>query len=286
MTPLAHLIAKQLTEPLSKRAPVIREHSSLMTRKMHDMHCFEATAVFPLLEDLNANFKRLSKSEIDTVSDDLVGRFAFLPAPKTWLEWRINGCSWRVAILLIERSCELIADATLVVGNYEEKDAVFIDIGYVSLDSADVYYNGAPFIVPPEWKHHPADKMALSFLSIAQMILVCINSPKIVGRRQHMPHRGLEKELTRSMGAGRFPLHGWTEILLDVTKPPEIDDGEPHEAHLTGRRALHFCRKHIRIRGGRLEYVRAHWRGDAALGMKQSRYKLAASGTRTNKAID
>lgn len=91
-----------------------------------------------------------------------------------------------------------------------------------------------------------------------------------------MPHRKVERELTKAFGLGKFPLRAWTELRLTVAKPAEIDDGESHEAHLTGRRALHFCRKHIRIRNGKLEYVSAHWRGDPALGIKQTRYKLRA----------
>jgi hypothetical protein len=95
-----------------------------------------------------------------------------------------------------------------------------------------------------------------------------INSPKVIGRRQFMPHKVLVKNFT----GGSFPLHAWTEIRLEVSKPPEIDDGGPHEARLTGRRALHFCRAHLRIRYGQLEYVSPHWRGDPSVGIKQSRY--------------
>jgi hypothetical protein len=75
---------------------------------------------------------------------------------------------------------------------------------------------------------------------------------------------------------GTFPLRAWTEIVLEVTPPSEAGALDPGEAHLTGRRALHFCRQHLRIRGGRLELVKAHWRGDAAIGIKQSRYRVAA----------
>ena len=108
----------------------------------------------------------------------------------------------------------------------------------------------------------------------AQLAMILINSPHIIGRRKHMPHAGLERQLTRGLAGGKFPLHAWTEINLQVAKPVEIDDGEPHEAHLTGRRALHFVRKHIRIRLGQLEYVSAHWRGDPSIGIKRSRYTV------------
>ena len=113
-----------------------------------------------------------------------------------------------------------------------------------------------------------------ALMAYAELAMILINSPHIIGRRQHMPHAGLERQLTRGLAGGKFPLHAWTEIKLQVAKPVEIDDGEPHEAHLTGRRALHFVRKHIRIRLGQLEYVSAHWRGDPSIGIKRSRYTV------------
>jgi hypothetical protein len=101
-----------------------------------------------------------------------------------------------------------------------------------------------------------------------------INTPKIIMRQQHMPHRGLQRDLIKAGKVnGKYPLHAWTEILLRV-RPPEVSEGD-HEAHLTGARALHFVRKHIRIRLGKLEYVSAHWRGDASIGIKRSRYRVA-----------
>ncbi|QPF81665.1 hypothetical protein IC762_17725 [Bradyrhizobium genosp. L] len=105
-------------------------------------------------------------------------------------------------------------------------------------------------------------------------LLAMINTPRIIGRCQHMPHAGLARDLRKRFGAGRFPLRAWTEIQLKVT-PPEQGEGEA-EAHLTGARALHFCRAHLRVRLGRLELVSSHWRGDPALGIKQSKYRLVS----------
>jgi hypothetical protein len=117
---------------------------------------------------------------------------------------------------------------------------------------------------------HPDKELArLQALSL-YAYLVMINSPRVIGRRQHPPHKVLQK----GFAGGHFPLHAWTEIKLEVTKPTLIDDGEPHQARLTGLRALHFCRAHVRIKNGKLEYVTAHWRGDASIGIKRSRYAV------------
>lgn len=122
----------------------------------------------------------------------------------------------------------------------------------------------------PRW----ALDYAKNWSGLLLCLLAMINTPRIVGRRQHMPHRGLEKDLLRARPVvGKFPLHAWTEIKLEVS-PPRIENSDVHEAHLTGARALHFCRAHLRIRNGYLEIVRAHWRGDASLGIKQSRYSV------------
>jgi hypothetical protein len=105
--------------------------------------------------------------------------------------------------------------------------------------------------------------------------LALINSPRIIGRRQHMPHERVEREKLKALGLiGKFPLHAWTEIILKVA-PPDERTGEPaSEAHLVGEKCLHFVRTFLRVRMGQLEYVESHWRGNPALGMKRSRYRL------------
>jgi hypothetical protein len=122
-------------------------------------------------------------------------------------------------------------------------------------------------------------EMASLLLKTAHLALVVINSPRIVLQQTSTPHRGLAKQITREKALDGFELRDWTEIRLQVTKPRYIDDGEPHEDVITGKRALHFCRPHIRIcSSGKLTYVREHWRGDPAIGVTQSRYAGATSG--------
>ena len=104
--------------------------------------------------------------------------------------------------------------------------------------------------------------------------LALINTPRVIGRKQHMPHAGLQKKMAAARGmVGKFPLRGWTELTLAVS-PPAVD-GQEHEVRLTGGKALHFCRAHLRIRLGQVELVKPHWRGDPALGIKQTRYRVA-----------
>lgn len=117
-----------------------------------------------------------------------------------------------------------------------------------------------------------------NLLIAATAFLICINSPKIIGRRMHAPHRGLEKQLLkqRPQIMGQHPLKVWTEVKLEVAAPREATPGDGGEVHFTGDRALHWVRAFTRIRFGRLELVKAHQRGNAHLGIKQTRYRVTA----------
>lgn len=257
MTPLAHRIAKQLTLPLAQRT--FRDDASLL-RRLDDIHCFECTEVMDLADTFVMSFG--SGASIDE-------RTSFLPAPKTWLEVKVG--AGRVGWLLEAADDAETCTVTMAVGNERTGSFAAKRVGNLALGTlrqSDLLEH-IDTRVNDEWVGGGAWAM-LGFLAI-------INTPRIIGRRQHMPHRGLERQLTRALGVqGRFPLNAWTEIKLQVAPPKDMSGEGSTEAHLTGQRALHFCRSHLRIRLGRLEVVRSHWRGDASLGIRQSRYRLAA----------
>lgn len=239
--------------PIKRRT--FEDRAGLLQR-MHDVHCFEVSEVMGLARELK---KHLPRHGVDE-------RSTFLPAPKTWLEWVTNG-STRYGVLLEEK-----ADGKVTVtGAGSHGDGASWRTGQV----LDLNYRpkmGARSIAAIESlaELKESDEELLALIAI-------INTPRVIGRRQHMPHRGLERRLTQALGVqGKFPLNAWTEIKLQVAPPKDMSGEGTTEAHLTGQRALHFCRSHLRIRLGRLEVVRSHWRGDASLGIRQSRYKLAA----------
>jgi hypothetical protein len=266
MTPLAQRIVRELTLPKSKRRMLDR--CGLLS-KMEDIHCFEVSEVVDAAFALVLGDAHRSTSErIQTVEKET----GFLPAPNTWIEWLEgpaaleagNDPTARTGILMMEQPhhddilCMVAyGDSKLLKSmtqpfrfTFEHTD---LRVKTVLPKVIEEYYRG--------WRTTIAGVLAM------------INTPRIIGRRQHMPHRGLERELAKSRGmVGRFPLHAWTEIKLEVGVPRV--DSEEHEAHFTGRKALHFCRAHLRIKQGRIELVSAHWRGDPALGIKQSRYKV------------
>lgn len=293
MTPLASRLAKQLVVPKRKRW-LTDEGCTLVRQHLDDTHCFEVTAAVELERELRDTVQKQGAQD----GSQFIGQYVFLPAPKTWIEY-FHPQLGRHAFSLIETPTD---DATAAFATWFIDDAIN-PLGWISLVSDD--YRVAAWPDDPMRRFRlslPTDRaaetvvcdliellarshgdgsqssgvglLAQYLMSCIHMFLIVINTPRIVGRKQHMPNRNLERKLMQKLSAGKFPLHAWTEIKLEIAKPPEIDDGEPHEAHLTGRRALHFCRKHIRIRNGKLEYVRAHWRGDPAIGIKRSRYVL------------
>lgn len=279
MTPLAQKIVNERTLPLKDRT--FRDQCNLLAA-MDDVHCFEVTAVCDTADALTQSFYDQAK-KAGRMSDKL----AFLPAPRTWLEYSFteDGHLCREGVLICHAPSVCQEEAVLFWAYQCDDHGIFLSaskLGFLKLQGAD-------FSLDSTWRT-ARDQSSMSQAEMTgwtiwmYAILAMINTPRVIGRRQHMPHAGLQRKLARSKGmTGKFPLHAWTEIRLEVT-PPHLDPsaiGEPHEARLTGARALHFCRCHLRIRLGQLELVTAHWRGDPALGIKQSRYVLTPPENRT-----
>lgn len=285
MTPLAHLITKQLTLPVRERIEDAADSNVAGTdfrlyAQMADVHCFDLTEVRDMMCDLAYKLADSSQG---------IGPLGFLPAPKTWIEWDESSRCGRSGFLL-EESIDGAYYRSAFAQNPSTWDSeTFADLGvdrssYRSWgwdEKTPLHSAGVAACGRAAGCFYPGDDVGEERMpgDTAQIYaaLALINSPRMIGRRQHAPHRGLEKKLLgRRAVIGCFPLHAWTEIKLEVMPPVDGSSEGVHEDHLTGQRALHFCRSHLRIRLGRLEVVRAHWRGDAVLGIKQSRYMVAA----------
>lgn len=250
MTPLARRIVEELTLPIRKRT--FNDRCGILKR-MDDIHCFECSAVEPIAREVwNGSSVESRGAMIQTLG--------FMPAPKTWIEF-CDKQFGRMGFLLVQdgdnpRAAVVACAFQKMFTTMPITAGIWLDTGIVK-STANSTETGRDF-----WGFMGRNIVAL---------LPFINTPRIVGRRQHMPNSALERKLLKA-GVGHYQPQAWTEIQLHIT-PPAIDGGD-HEAHLTGNRALHFCRTHIRIRLGKLELVSAHWRGDPALGMKQSRYAV------------
>ncbi len=252
MTPLAQSIANEMCKPLAKRQIIDPDG---IASGIDGFHFFDCTAISELLVGLGAKAPELSSSN-----------FMFLPAEKVWIEFG-PGCGYyedncRHAYLLVrEKGKARLHIASMVPGH---SPIISVPFAWIETNGS-VGYRGNLDL--------PADFDVEGYVAGAVVALALINTPRIIGRRQHMPHAGLQRKLAAARGmVGKFPLRGWTEIVLEVT-PPKTD-GQLHETRLSGERCLHFCRQHLRVRNGAVEMVRDHWRGDPALGIKRSRYRL------------
>jgi hypothetical protein len=281
MTPLAHRILKQLTIPPKDRT--FKDWPRGTVQAIRDAHYFETTQIIPLAQQLLISMADKSDGrgparevlgrQVTMASDRLMGKFsqmanrlAFLPAPITWIEFEDKEIGKRRAFLL--------NDGVL----YQENWITVLCLDENGVDhsfsfpkngdmSANVMHGDGGLITDEEMLVNSM------FLGMCISMLALINTPKVIGRRQHLPHVGLQRALARAHGSvGKYPLQAWTEICLDVGMP-DFAEGE-HEARLSGSKALHFCRAHLRLRNGHVEFVRSHWRGDPAIGIKRSRYRL------------
>lgn len=261
MTPLMQEIMRDQCLPVAKRK--FKDQSGLLPR-LNDFHCFEVTDIFDAAGEIAK--RELGKGRTLDV-------LCFLPAPRTWIEWRRDDGS-REGVLLEE------VDGLNFARAYWAYSSEGMFLSAKKGGALKLHGDGnaaSDHVLVREFKNETMAE-AGGWTVWIYAILAMINTPRVIGRRQHMPHRGLEKRLIANKAlVGKFPLRAWTEIRLEVA-PPKNESGEPSKgAHLTGERALHFCRAHLRVRLGKLEYVSAHWRGDASLGIKQSRYKLTKS---------
>ncbi len=269
MTPLAAKIAKDHTLPINLR--LMDDRHDLLS-DFWDVHCFEMSEVWWSVKDI-------AQQEHDrSIGAD--GRYkplvilpetTFLPAPKTWIEWTGDNPKDRQGVLLSEAGP--LALCTLVL--FFPAENVFRTQYQTAIVIRDFDEGTAGEMRISKDERGLNREHQINLLYDIHAALAFINTPKIIGRIQHTPHRGLEKKLGASLGMQeRFHLHDWTEIKLKITPLDETSDDTHNGEHLTGKRALHFCRSHLRIRLGRLERVRAHWRGDASLGIKQSKYRI------------
>lgn len=265
MTPLLQRIVRELTLPIKDRT---FEDGCGLLSKLDDVHSFEVSEVWPLICDLGSD---ICDRALATNHLDLMEVQTFLPAPKTWIE-RVDEGGEREGWLIVQHPLRTHADVYCAGSNAEDFFSFEFTGGlWLQPSTTDLQHPGWRTVLPDVTNEHlPFAAWGQTFMTYAALAL--INTPRVIGRRQHMPHRGLEKAINRSLGVGSFPLRAWTELKLSVSTRPAGD--EEHEAHLTGKKCLHFCRAHLRIRNGRLEMVKSHWRGDPALGIKRTRYRV------------
>lgn len=257
MTPIAHEIAKDSCLPLANRR---FGNAASDLGIFDDLHFFDVSAVLEMARGLQDDIQERSR---------WIGDMAFLAAPRMLVEWGYGGQrqGW-----IIEETPDADARCSLIGMRdgslYRQSGCMFLPLRQHTDAGTRRYWHSEGFLA--DQADFRNDSVALIYAYLAM-----INTPRVINRTQHMPHAGLQRRLAAARGlVGKFPLRAWTELKLEV-RPPQDASGEPSQAKwLTGEKCLHFSRAHLRIRLGRLEFVSSSWKGDPALGIKQTRYSL------------
>jgi hypothetical protein len=215
-----------------------------------------------LAGDMNVGLAQITK-------DDL----AFLPAPQTWIEWQ-SDVNDRLGCLITQDEHGACSALVRFFGLRPNKPVRALAVTKVLLKGNPNFSQGAILRHLGVGAPDSYGEWVANFTFHTMGLLAFINTPRVIGRQQHLPHVGLQRKLAASKGlVGKWPLQAWHEIKLEVRPPKEAGDAL-HETHLTGERAQHFVRAHLRIRLGQLEFVSSHHRGNPALGIKQTKYRL------------
>jgi hypothetical protein len=229
----------------------------------NDLHFFEVSAV------LDAARQNAWK-----VVTHLSERLAFLPAPRTWIEYLEPDCGGaRLAFRLVQPERQDYANVEMFT-RQSDGGMVSRGLGFrlPLVVSGEV---GRYHVVRGSWASERDNEAGNAWAGLIYTLLGMINTPRIFGRRQHLPHAGLQRKLVAAKPlVGKWPLQAWHELTLEVSPTRVTEDAKEHEVRLTGERALHFVREHVRFRLGVWIQVTWHWRGNGSLGIKQTRYRL------------
>lgn len=250
MTPLLWEIFATSLRPKAERPENMLR---VLTRHGADLHSFEVSSVH---EFCAAEAKQEHDAPIERV---------FLPSPATWLEWQLHDgdpgdrCGFLVA----------------------EEDEHFFREAYIFGTARHAQFGFQHYRIPGGIpKQGGFGSAANDFLSenpflqkslpvMIRIVLSLINNPGVVGLKVHPAHKGRIKRLS-GLGVGKFPLHAWHE--LTIGGPTRDRGGQEVESQQADRMPLHFVRAHWKPSLGR--FIPAHWRGNAAYGIKRTRYKV------------
>lgn len=255
MTPCAKFILDDYMQPRVRR--LFKDDGGLLP-SLRDAHFFDCTAILPIARQLAGQMAQHGSREV----------LGFLPAPLTWIEFQTWRYGWEGFLLSAEHGAATAREIS-----------AFWYAGSQPGGGSTVSYD-LPLVMPPAASEQLARcRRMLAELNSGPLIhalLACINTPRVIGRKTHFPASKMQRAFARNRPmTGSFPRGAWTELVLSVT-PPDQEAAAEQNAYLTGARALHFVRAHLRVRLGMLELIKAHHRGDPSLGIKRTRYRLVA----------
>lgn len=267
MTPMLQALMRDALLPEAKRRLVYRHGLKGPPRRPESFGAFDVSSILDLARRACAAMAEKRMAQDQT---------AFLPFESTWIEFAdTDDAGQRVHVAWhLER---------FEVPLPNESGASLVS--YVWSPNGGWVSGGVmPFALPlrgsawlgqgiPTRLDYSLSDDAQRASSFLYALLAMINSPRALARREHAPHKGLDRDLRRT---GQPGLRPWTEILLELPggRRIERDDAAPPAEGRGGAKAEHWVRMHPRFKLGRVEWVTAHKRGDPALGTVQATYRV------------
>lgn len=250
MTPMAKRFFKQLLLPPHKRPP----DPDRLLRYYEDLHCFDVT---PLGDTVEASLKG---HDTEDLLNSLPGPH-FLPSPATWLEMDFD-CG-TMSMLAVEDGPGFDVSINTEYHIDPYPFVMMIRIG-LCIPPRGIT---AKWTLPPERQEGFGGVRSLGHLFT---MLDIINTPGIVRLTEGAVHRGF----ARTMKNAGYPLRAWHEVKID---PKAIKTVTKNNYTPAFHMPLHFVRSHRRRVWQQDVVIRAHWRGDPALGIEQTRYRVDPS---------
>jgi hypothetical protein len=193
-------------------------------------------------------------------------RLAFLPAPKTWIEWHVPKERGRVGFAVSQIDNTRFAR---VIG-FSNANPLSRYLGDMGLRD-ELLANGDDAELGRIPDQNEADAKGIGGLfTQLHAALVLINSQRTIARSVHGPHRGLQRKIAANPTLAGKPFNLTFHVLeLEVRPPVEYKMGAEI---IRGARALHFCRAYLWETRGVI--CPGHWRGDPARGIRVTDYNL------------
>jgi hypothetical protein len=202
--------------------------------------------------------------------------YVFLPAEITWIEWR-GGHQGNVA--------GSNRHGLLLMGQGEGKAALSVGQGAYVFDGS----GGRPLHRPIHFDLHdyvfrntpvPGEILPDEVIRVTHRMgrfLVCalalINTPRISQLIEH----NIDEKLNRArVKRGKVPLLSWRDVTIrpDVGWSPK----PTHQEGSTGEKRRHHVRTFMRLKMGKVEIVKPHWRGNREKGYVLHRHVVRMDG--------
>jgi hypothetical protein len=298
MTPLAQHIVREFLRDRKTNKFKVADYN-LPELLLDDCHCYDVTEVVELgkemmlakkdKEKLKQEKLKREKRLIEPTEESIKKTKSiteltyFSPSSKTWIEFntiRHDRKDLRVGFFITNETwnkTKLTNDEFICVTyNLEVPIPILFMSKYRDINTWALYDSNNK-----EWIFKIEDETNRFFMNfcvshIAASFLM-INSPKVIARDIQPFHAGLRKDLSKyvpSQGRSKH-LNEWHVIKLEVFKDgKEKHYSDDENKTLRGKMAYHYVRNFTRIRLGKLELVREHFRGDATIGTSKSYYNV------------